>query len=146
MNTSIPTEVSVILFYNGKGEILLQDRRTRSKWGEDYGFFGGRVEEGETPEEAIQREIKEELGLEGITFELYRKYTHTNPSTGVKVKRNVYLSDLPDISKLTCTEGKMEIRTFQNSVELKMIPGFKELLQEIYAELKEQSKITYQKI
>jgi 8-oxo-dGTP pyrophosphatase MutT (NUDIX family) len=33
---------------------------------EDYGLPGGHIEEGENPEEAITRELFEELGLKGI--------------------------------------------------------------------------------
>tara|TARA_Y100000310_G_C20165400_1_gene571120 strand:+ start:81 stop:470 length:390 start_codon:yes stop_codon:yes gene_type:complete len=54
-------DCAVILLYD-KGKILLQHRaddvkRFPGKWG----FFGGGIEEGETPEEAVKRETKEEL-------------------------------------------------------------------------------------
>ena len=50
---------------NDKGEILLQKRtpnkkRNPNKWAKT----GGQVESGETPEEAIFREVKEEIGIE----------------------------------------------------------------------------------
>lgn len=52
--------VAVIIFYDEKKRILLQDRREISKRGEEWGFFGGGIEKDETPEEALVREIKED--------------------------------------------------------------------------------------
>lgn len=50
---------------NEKGEVLLQKRtankrRNPNKWAKT----GGQVDSGETPEQAIYREVKEELGIE----------------------------------------------------------------------------------
>lgn len=54
-------KVSIIALYDKERNILLQDRKSISKSGEDFGFFGGEIESGETPKEALVREIKEEL-------------------------------------------------------------------------------------
>ncbi|MFH1173729.1 MAG: NUDIX domain-containing protein [archaeon] len=53
--------MSILCFYDKEGKILLQGRKNISKWGAEWGFFGGKIEEGETPEQAIVREICEEL-------------------------------------------------------------------------------------
>ena len=49
------------LLYNEDGEILSVSRKTDHN---DFGLPGGRVEEGETDEQALIREVKEETGLE----------------------------------------------------------------------------------
>lgn len=55
--------VSVIaIVTNGNGKILLADHYIRP--GASWGLPGGFVDKGETPEEAIKREILEETGLE----------------------------------------------------------------------------------
>lgn len=46
--------------FNDYGEVLLQRRGDSGKWG----FPGGAIELGETPEEACIRELKEETGLD----------------------------------------------------------------------------------
>lgn len=61
--------VALIVPYTSDGRILLQDRRDISKIGEEWGFFGGGIESGETPEQALLREVKEELSVELVTGE-----------------------------------------------------------------------------
>lgn len=46
--------------FNEQGEVLLQRRGDSNTWG----FPGGAVEIGETPEQAAVREVKEETGLD----------------------------------------------------------------------------------
>ena len=53
--------LSTIIFFEHDGRILLQDRRSITKFGEEWGPFGGSIETGETPDQAIRREVKEEL-------------------------------------------------------------------------------------
>jgi len=60
--------LSMIIFRDGKGRILLQFRDSAAS--SDplvWSFFGGLAEEGETPLEAVIREVKEELDLD-ISF------------------------------------------------------------------------------
>ena len=55
-----------LIIENGEGEVLLQlrDNIPVIPWPDCWGTFGGQVEEGETPLEAMRREIREELDLE----------------------------------------------------------------------------------
>jgi 8-oxo-dGTP diphosphatase len=58
-------DVSVFILYTSSGHILLQHRtddafRLPGYWA----FFGGGIEEGENPTEALKREIREELSYE----------------------------------------------------------------------------------
>jgi mutator protein MutT len=55
--------VAILIFINARGEILLQKRGAYSKRGEDVAFFGGGVEAGETHQQTLIREMREELNL-----------------------------------------------------------------------------------
>lgn len=55
--------------FNDKGEVLLQKRADSNKWG----FPGGVIELGETPQMAAIREVKEETGLDVEDGGLLRK-------------------------------------------------------------------------
>ncbi len=51
---------AVALIMNDAGEILAISRRNRPN---DLGLIGGKLNEGETPLQAVIREVKEEVGL-----------------------------------------------------------------------------------
>lgn len=57
--------------FNDKGEVLLQRRGDSDKWG----FPGGAIELGETPQMAAVREAKEETGLDVETGRIIGVYT-----------------------------------------------------------------------
>jgi ADP-ribose pyrophosphatase YjhB (NUDIX family) len=54
------------MLVNRRGHVLLQQRDDRPDlaYANHWTLFGGQVEEGETPEECIRRELKEELDLD----------------------------------------------------------------------------------
>jgi len=64
----------IILIANN-GKILLQHRDNNISWYPDHwGPFGGQIENDETPEQAVRREIKEEIGIELTDLRFFRKY------------------------------------------------------------------------
>jgi len=57
--------VAVILLHDDEKRILLQKREESRKYLAGFwAFFGGGIEDGETPEEAVRRETREELQME----------------------------------------------------------------------------------
>lgn len=55
--------IGVAVIWNDQGQILIDRRRPEGLLGGLWEFPGGKIEFGETVEECIKREIKEELGI-----------------------------------------------------------------------------------
>jgi carbamoyl-phosphate synthase small subunit len=70
------TKVAACLIYNSKGDLLIPKRAATKKLSpSEYELAaGGWVKSGEHPEQTIQRELNEELGLTYITPELVFKF------------------------------------------------------------------------
>ena len=69
-------EIATIILENDKGEILLylRDNKPEIPFPDYWDLIGGHVEEGETPEEALVREVKEELDIDLKDYNFYKKY------------------------------------------------------------------------
>lgn len=57
-------DVACVILVNSEGKILLQHRCKKAEILADYwGFFGGKIEDKETADEAVKREAFEELSI-----------------------------------------------------------------------------------
>ncbi|MDJ0702529.1 MAG: NUDIX hydrolase [Leptolyngbyaceae cyanobacterium MO_188.B28] len=66
-----------------------------------WGFFGGHLEQGESPDAGIKRELWEEIGYTPPTLTLFNRYIDD------RVLRYVYHAPLtPSIGELVLTEGQ----------------------------------------
>ncbi len=124
-------KVSVIIFYDDKKRILLQDRRGINKLGEAWGFFGGKIEEGESPEQAVVRETKEELNFDLKNYKYVGEYTY-GVDESLRKKFNfdfenilcsVFVAPLKNnLSKFRLKEGRrMKLFSLSEAEKLKMV-------------------------
>lgn len=120
--------VALIIFYDDLKRILLQDRHGISKMGEEWGYFGGQIEEGETPEQAVLRETKEELRYELKEYRYVGRFTDT--INDLTIDRYVFTAPLKDVSQLEQIEGKkMKFFSLEEALKLKMVSeGDKEVI------------------
>ncbi|MDD5769789.1 MAG: NUDIX hydrolase [Candidatus Gracilibacteria bacterium] len=130
-------KVSLIVFYNDKKEILLQNRLGIAKRIADRGFFGGKIEDGETPEIAIIRETKEELCFDLIDF----KYIGNHKSivdyhgSDLEVEAFIYISYIKNLDKFILQEGGgMEFFSIENAKKLDMVKNLDNFVLDIVEE------------
>lgn len=113
---------ALIIFSDGKGRFLLQDRRNRpylQRFGEEWGFFGGGIEPGETPQMAVERECMEELNYKLTDYELIGI---AEGKTKEWKKMNwVFVGPLPPLEEFRQDEGQgMALFTLEGARKLKM--------------------------
>jgi len=100
-------EIAAIILENDNGEFLLylRDNKPTIPFPDHWDLIGGHVEEGETPEQALVREVKEELDIELHEYTFYRKYECLTGDAYENIKY-IYTGriNLP-IEKITLLEG-----------------------------------------
>jgi 8-oxo-dGTP diphosphatase len=101
-------EIAAIILENEKGELLLylRDNKPGIPFPDHWDLIGGHLEDGETPEEALVREAKEELGIDLKEYTFYRKYECITGDAYPNIKY-IYSGkiDLP-VEKITLYEGQ----------------------------------------
>ena len=69
-------KIAAIILENDAGEFLLylRDNKPGIPFPGYWDLIGGHIEEGETPEEALVREVREELDIDLKEYTFYKKY------------------------------------------------------------------------
>jgi 8-oxo-dGTP diphosphatase len=84
-HSSFVIEVSAALIFRD-GKLLITQRHAKSHLGGLWEFPGGKREPGETFEECLVREIREELGVEICVGALFADLHHDYPEKSVRLK------------------------------------------------------------
>ena len=84
-NRSTVVEVAAALIFR-PGKLLITQRHAKAHLGGLWEFPGGKREPGETYEECLAREIREELGVEIAVGKCFAKITHSYPEKHVHLK------------------------------------------------------------
>ncbi len=97
-------QIGVAVINNKQGKILIDRRKETGEMGGLWEFPGGKIELGETIEECIKREVKEELDIEIIVGDRLTTITHTYKTFNVTlyVHNCQHLSGTPQ--PLECEE------------------------------------------
>lgn len=96
-------EGSSIIFVNYKRQVLLflRDNRPDIPYPDMWDIPGGHVEEDETPEQCIVREMREEMGIELEDFQLFSEVEFDD-----RIEYTFWKQEDLDINKISLTEGQ----------------------------------------
>lgn len=72
-------------FLRKDGKILIGQRPENHSLAGQWEFPGGKIESGETPEQALARELMEELGIEAEVGDLKMACTHSYGDVGILI-------------------------------------------------------------
>jgi len=132
-------KVSLIVFLEGN-KILLQERKDFSRFGEEWAFFGGQIEDEETPEQALKREIREELDFELKEFKMFKKYVHKMKEDHI-TEKNIFTAKFPGFDKIKLKEGSgMKLFTLDEAKKLKLMPHDIEIIEDLSNLFKQKIK------
>lgn len=100
--------IAAVLLRNPQGQFLfyLRDNKPGLSFAHHWDMFGGHVEEGETVEEALVREVKEELDWDLTAYQFFRIYHTYDEPVGPTEKHIFYaMIDVPE-EELVLYEGE----------------------------------------
>lgn len=120
---------SKIILINNEGKVLLQLRDKDHSYSGSWALFGGHIEDSETPEEALVREIKEEINYSLKNYKLIKE-------SDVKDFGKVYWffgTVDAKLSELRLGEGDdLNFFTYDEVLKLKLAPESKKTLIEYF--------------
>ena len=119
---------AIVIPYTKEGTILLQKRHSICKWGEEWSFWGGGIDAGETKEQAARRELKEELDFT-ITYLHYlgsvnQVMKHVKEQVLWHITYEVFITPISsDLRQFHVQEGDgLGLFSLEDARDLKMIP------------------------
>jgi 8-oxo-dGTP diphosphatase len=126
-------EISQVLLFDRNSRLLvyLRDDNPAIPFPNHWDLFGGHLEADETPEQALVREVREELGVELKHWNFFRVYQRTRGDVYPNIK-HIYWAQIDQSSaQLTLNEGQRLMSIGLN--ELDRIK-FANILREIVAD------------
>ena len=71
------------ILINNKNQICIAQRKPHQDQGDCWEFPGGKIEHNESPLQALQRELPEELGIQVISASPWQQFNYTYPKKTV---------------------------------------------------------------
>ncbi len=113
-----------------EGRVLLGKRTSRIRFAGMWDAFGGHLEAGESPEEALRRELREELAIEITLARFLRVYEDVDPTSGQTFRHHLFLVTGWDGEPGIANEEHSEIRWCrpEEVSELNLMPSLRDAI------------------
>ena len=101
-------QIAMVLLFDRLNRLLiyLRDDKPEIPFPNHWDFFGGHLEAGETPAEALVREVKEEIGVDLQQWTFFKRYVCTEGDAYPNIKY-LYWARIDKIAEeLTLYEGQ----------------------------------------
>ena len=81
-------QIAQVLLFDRAGRLLiyLRDENPAIPFPNHWDLFGGHLEKGETPEQALVREVKEEIGIDLKAWQAFRRFDCAEGDTYPNIK------------------------------------------------------------
>ncbi len=113
-----------------EGRVLLGRRTSKVRFAGLWDAFGGHIERGESPEEALRRELREELAIDVTLERFLHVYEDIDPTSGETFRHHLFLVTGWDGEPGIANEEHSEIRWYRPDevAELNLMPSLKEAI------------------
>ena len=122
------TEVVAALIWRGERFLACQ-RPAHKARGLLWEFVGGKVEPGETREQALVRECEEELDVTVVPRDIFMEVTHEYPDLTVHL--TLFNADLPQGEPRALEHNDLRWITVEEIDQLAFCPADKEILERL---------------
>jgi mutator protein MutT len=139
---------AIFVLRDKQGRIVLQKRdKNAPKHPLHWSFFGGNIENGETPEQAVKREAMEELGLRSVRFRFFGRYDVKDGNELNEIFLFVCNLDTPlDTLRANQKEGEdLGLFSYEDIKSLKIPEANIALLRELFGATKKSGVMYVQK-
>lgn len=69
-------QIAAGIIRNPQGDIFITQRAADAHMANKWEFPGGKIEAGESPEQALVRELQEETGIHALSYQLFETIEH----------------------------------------------------------------------
>lgn len=78
-------QISAGIIRNQQGYIYITQRAADAHMANKWEFPGGKIETGETPEQALVRELQEEIGINAVEYQLFDTVQYEFPDRHISL-------------------------------------------------------------
>ena len=123
--------VGIALIFNKQQKILIGRRASNVPFTGSWEFPGGKLEKGETPQEALKRELMEELNVKSTINDFFSEIIYSYPSG--KYKLLTYFTDIDTSTLELRVHDKIKFVYLTDLHKYKLLPSGMIMVKELIA-------------